>query len=520
MTCIARQLPGSELTTSQMFYTGTMLRITTIIFNAIVFTSAVSVFATAPATAQQATASGDGITASIQALDDPKGYLKAADEALKLGKSAQVEQVVMQALKTEKGFTAQQRACLTERLGEAYLWQGKFKQAAPLFKQALATLRKTSPDSVQMARALEGQGWLQQLQGDTSGAEKSCVEALEIYRKGEPNGGDLTADGLEHLGWLMEEQGLIPKAVEFYREALAMRNNINGVDSLDTANTMEWLADALIKSGKADEAQGLFQSAMKTKLKANSLFGSFMPQSVADTVFFRYYTGSPFCARSFGGGSLTQKIAAGGVIAEASIMRRPSDFAKSLRVNVRITNNSNQPINILSQAPSLIALKPEPGVISMLDPQELANRVEKKGRSKANWTMFWGGQATTTSTTTVIGNGFMPYPYMGGGWVPPNFGYGGGFMNANRSGDMTIMNTSMPDWQARQRAYEKAQQLTAKATQSADEIRQSALVSATVPPGGTIDGALEFDDVKFDQAAFRLPVGNATFQFMFDRKAQ
>lgn len=93
-------------------------------------------------------------------------------------------------------------------------------------------------------------------------------------------------------------------------------------------------------------------------------------------------------------------------------------------------------------------------------------------------------------------------------------------MNSSRGGDMTIMNTSMPDWQARQRAYEKAAQLTAKATQSADEIRQSALVSATIPPGGTIDGALDFDDVKFDQAAFRFPIGKATFQFTFDRNAQ
>lgn len=81
---------------------------------------------------------------------------------------------------------------------------------------------------------------------------------------------------------------------------------------------------------------------------------------------------------------------------------------------------------------------------------------------------------------------------------------------------MTTMMTSMPDFQARERAYQRAQAVADQTQKQAADVRESELGPSTVQPGGSIEGCLFYDQTKFDEATLRIPIGKAVFEFRFD----
>jgi hypothetical protein len=105
--------------------------------------------------------------------------------------------------------------------------------------------------------------------------------------------------------------------------------------------------------------------------------------------------------------------------------------------------------------------------------------------------------------------------------MPQQYGYQQPSWNWNRNGwynnNMTTITTQVPDWQARARALQKASDVSDKSSSDAADTRQNALGPTTVPPGQQLYGTLDFDDVKFTKALVRVPVGDAVFEFMFDR---
>lgn len=105
--------------------------------------------------------------------------------------------------------------------------------------------------------------------------------------------------------------------------------------------------------------------------------------------------------------------------------------------------------------------------------------------------------------------------------MSPNFGYGGpmgygGNSWYNNSGGMTTMVTSVPDFQARERAYQRAQAVSEQTQRQAADVRDSQLGPTTLNPMGRIVGCLYYDQNNFDEAALRIPVGKAVFEFRFD----
>ena len=83
--------------------------------------------------------------------------------------------------------------------------------------------------------------------------------------------------------------------------------------------------------------------------------------------------------------------------------------------------------------------------------------------------------------------------------------------------NMTTMVTSVPDYEARARAMEKANAVTAQSQATASDIRENALGPITVQPGRTIEGSLYFQPTDFKEALLRIPAGNALFEFRFIR---
>ena len=67
------------------------------------------------------------------------------------------------------------------------------------------------------------------------------------------------------------------------------------------------------------------------------------------------------------------------------------------------------------------------------------------------------------------------------------------------------------------RAMEKANQAINRSSADADATRQGALGPTTIAARSQSSGTLDFDKTKYTKALLRIPVGDATLEFMFDQ---
>ncbi len=455
---------------------------------------------------RQTTGSNPGTTGGGSAAD--------SDQAIEVGDYERAETVAADRLKTVQGGVAEIAVRLS--LIEAKMWQGKFQTLPKELKTVESLLKHTQNVSANLtARYMDDQSWMYQLQGDLGKSEQLAREAIENWKKAGDTDIAFLCGGIEHLAHLLEDKGAFAEASKLYQESLDLHSKASGPESVACANQMEGIAALAFRSGDQAKSQQMYKDAIGIKDRTNSVFKKFSPQRAEDAVFYRFLPGAPNVSRETADGIVRERINGNNVIVEAALLLKGDDFTKNSKAMVRVTNNGGYNIHVLPQGPDLIVLKPKIILARQVQGEALAESIEKKGNSKAKWIRFWGSQATTTATTNVIGNGgFMPY----GGYMPPSFGYGGyGNSWYNSGSGMTTMVTSMPDYQARERAYQRAQAVTDQSQQQAASVRESELGPSTVPPGGSIEGCLYYDQTRFDEAILRIPIGKAVFEFRFDR---
>lgn len=455
------------------------------------------------------------------AVSQSTQYINAGDEALNFGQYARAQTTYTQALNS-KSIDGGARGVLLTGLGEAQMWQGKFAEAASSFKKALPLLTKTyGENSLQTARWQDANAWLSQAQNRADKAEQYCAQALST-RRALAADQPVLAESLEHMAALQEHKGLYNDADAFYRQALSIREKTSGHNSPAAADLLERLGQIAMRRGKAEDAKTLFMQSLDMKYNLHAALQPYVPHSPENTVVYRYYPGAPNCARNYSGGSITQRIIGDNVVVEASMPVKATEFAKTCKADIRVINQNNSPVDIMPQPASLVVLTPKVKLAQLLDGDRLARDVEKKGESKAKWIRFWGAEATTPVTTT-INNPVQPvYPFAYGGApfgysaVPPGWSASRRNPYFVKPGPTTVT-TQVPDWQARAEALAKAQKVTDDSKNAAQSIRETALGPTTVPAATTVQGNLNFDTEQFDQAILRVPVGNAVFEFHFDK---
>jgi tetratricopeptide (TPR) repeat protein len=471
-----------------------------------------------------------GVTAAAVAVEAPLSaavsqsaqYINSGDQALNFAQYAQAESIYTQALNS-KSSDGGARGVLLTGLGEAQMWQGKFSEAASSFKKALSLVTKAyGENSLQTARWQDANAWLSQAQGRADKAEEYCAQALATRRSLAPDQ-PVLAESLEHMAALQETKGLYNDADAFYRQALSIREKTSGQTSPAVADLLERLGHIALRRGKAEDAKNLFMQSLDMKYSLHAALQQYVPHSSENTVVYRYYQGAPNCARNYSAGNVTQRIIGDNVVVEASMPVKATEFAKTCKADIRVINQNNSPVDVMPQPASLVVLSPKVKLAQLLDGDRLARDVEKKGESKAKWIRFWGAEATTPVTTTVYNPAQPVYPYAYGGApfgyaaVPPGWaGRRGGNPYWTKSGTTTIT-TQVPDWQARAEALAKAQRVTDDSRTAAQSIRETALGPTTVPASTTVEGNLNFDSEQFDRAILRVPVGNAVFEFHFDK---
>ncbi|MBX9670973.1 MAG: tetratricopeptide repeat protein [Candidatus Obscuribacterales bacterium] len=455
------------------------------------------------------TANVQGETAQAYAVPNEDG-----ERALDMGDYARAETVFTDELK-RAAKNSPDRPYFQIGLSESLLNQGRFQEATKEYKKAQSLVESRGKNDELTARLYDGLSWLNHGQGKLDDAVQYVQKAINV-RKAAPDASLLLmVTSLTHLGQLLELQGQLGQAGQYYSEAIRFQDAHVGRNTLLAADLLESLGSISRRMGDAAKANQYFQQSLQIKLATSAPAAPYTPHPYWQTVTFPFLDGSPNCSKRFDQGSLQEFITANGVTVATSM--QPVEATKSIKVNVYVRNDGDKEIQFLPTPPSLTITQPKISIAPQVDPTRLAESVQKKGDRKASWIRFWGSQATQTMTSTSIGGpGFFGYPPVYGGYSYGG-GFGGGSYNQwyNRSGNMTIMHTSIPDYAAQARALQRAAEVSAQSHERAGNIAASGLGPTAVAPGATITGALYFDAPKIAEGTVRIPVGNAVFEYMF-----
>lgn len=445
-----------------------------------------------PAYAGQA----DELIRAAQRSIDMENYTESANMFDQAVKSAQQSKDAQAEMVARGGYA------------EALVGQGDFSGAAKQFKSVIGNAPKVLGEGLALARIYDAYSWLLLGQGKPDQATTFCQMALDMRKKVAP-GQAVVAESYESLAAIQELQGLLDPAAASYTDAIRIRQLLGPDQNIAVANLEEKLAMMDVRRGKAAEAQRLFNDSLQHKEMTQAVSQQYVPHPWTQTVMYRFATGAPYCGRTSTGAAAIQT--ASNILVEA-FWDPSQEIGKASRVKIRISNGSAQPIDVLPRPPMLVVLAPQIKFAQLMDTEQLARSIEKKGDRKAGMIRFFQGNADTTIQSTV---------YQSPGWSPGwggyrnNFGGGYGYMPPvyNNRGQTTTMTTFVPDWEARARAEAKAQEVVANAHRAADNVRSAAVVHSTLAPGESVEGTLQFDATKVQSALLKLPIGNAVFEF-------
>ncbi|MFA6208092.1 MAG: tetratricopeptide repeat protein [Candidatus Obscuribacterales bacterium] len=455
------------------------------------------------------------------------------DNALNIGDYGRAQEVFASRIKS---LSSDQKGTFTEvglRAGlfEALLWQGNTAAAAAELKRIhkvldpLSTnLGENNVEQVNMlnARVLDAQSWLEEGQGQRDQAMQTLNKAISLLKVAGVDEHEtwrlVTCMG--HLASLQAGMGAYNQAAQLLQEALGYAKNSPSIAPLNIADIEEQLGSMLFKQGRADEANQHFAIALAMDNATGAVQRKYSPKPYWLCPTYTYTDGSPWSTRSFQDGLQRKRITLDAVAVEAVAIRDNSAQSKGKVVKVALTvlNRTNASLDFMGRKPELIAMTPKAVVATMIEPLKLADNVEKKAQSKAKWVRFWGQDATQTLTSTYINQPSYGYGY--GGFYPPVMSYGGTIPTVMRNGNMTTMMTQVPDYAAQQRAMEKARAIEDDGKAYADQIRSQSLGPCDIAGGASITGAVFFqldDASKAGSCIVRIPIGDATFEFTFDK---
>lgn len=156
--------------------------------------------------------------------------------------------------------------------GYYYNAQGRYREAEPLYQQALTMTRLLLGDEhLVVATSLNNLAFLHHKQGRYGEAESLYQQALVMY--GQLLGEDHpdVATSLNNLAALYKNQGRYGEAEPLYQQALVMRQRLLGEDHLDVATSLNNLAALYDDQWRYGEAEPLYQQAliMRRKLLRN-----------------------------------------------------------------------------------------------------------------------------------------------------------------------------------------------------------------------------------------------------------
>jgi len=143
--------------------------------------------------------------------------------------------------------------------------ENEYAKAEPLFRELVAIRGKTAGESsLEYAASLSALGECLYLETKDAEAEPLLRKALAINRR---NGPDFGTDSRNYLALLLERKGEYQEAAALLREAVAIDQRTEGVNSPDYATSLHNLSGALIDMGDLSGAEARLRETLAVRRK-------------------------------------------------------------------------------------------------------------------------------------------------------------------------------------------------------------------------------------------------------------
>lgn len=414
-------------------------------------------------------------------------------------------------------------AYLHTALMESLLWQGRISEAQNEAKKtqtivdAVVAQAKSPADQINAlelkTRFLDTLSWIYEALSQDVKSQTALDEAIKLLREQRELDRQTwrLIDCLAHKASLVAQSGDNDQARQLLEEALTYVPGSKSVSAFTVADVEEALGGVLYKLGRSDEAQRHFARAVDLKKNSDALLHRFAPHAYWLSPTYRYVQGSKWSSQDYIGGLEHKRIDVGMAVVEAYLQKDKAASSRAIRVGVTVTNRTNNTLQFLPRKPELFLLNPKIVIGKVLDAASLASMVETKSTKKAESLRSDGRHATRTITT------YYPNPYRN--WN--NNGRGRqGFFRSLLSDSQNTGTTQVPDFQAEQEALQKAQQVEEEGRALAEEIRTEGVGPCNIAPRSKLNGFLFFEmkvPRNAGQMMFKLPIGDAQFEFRFDK---
>jgi CHAT domain-containing protein/Tfp pilus assembly protein PilF len=188
------------------------------------------------------------------------------------GRYAEAEPLYKRALAIHEKALGPDHPDVANSLGNlALLYQeeDRYADAEPLFKRALAIQEEAlGPDHPGVAGALNNLAGLYEDEGRYADAEPLYKRALEIKQKALGPAHPDVALALNNLAVLYDDEGRYADAEPLYKRAIAIREKVLGPDHPDVAASLSNLAVVYRKQGRYADAEPLYKRALAIRKTA------------------------------------------------------------------------------------------------------------------------------------------------------------------------------------------------------------------------------------------------------------
>jgi tetratricopeptide (TPR) repeat protein len=185
------------------------------------------------------------------------------------------------AIRRRYGARSQETGESADDLGRLALATGEYELAEARFREALASLRSTLPETDdRMTTALASLGTVRYQRGSFDEAEQLYRRALDLTRSHHGNTGTEVAQRLRALGTFLSHSGRAPQGQPLLEESLTLVREAYGTNHPQVVDAMISLGDAQLQTPDYAAAERTFREALPI---ARALYGQEHP-SIADVL--------------------------------------------------------------------------------------------------------------------------------------------------------------------------------------------------------------------------------------------
>lgn len=186
---------------------------------------------------------------------------------LELGQYEQCERNFLEAINIHRrrGASGEALANPVSGLGYLYFKMGRLEEAREAIGEALG-IRRTLPDELALGNSLVQQAVILNILGDPDGAEAHYHEVIAMRTRSLGRRNVMVATSINNLGTLSFQRGDFERAVEWYREAVSIREETMGLEHPKYILACLNLSSALLELGEVDEPEALCRRCLDTAL--------------------------------------------------------------------------------------------------------------------------------------------------------------------------------------------------------------------------------------------------------------